>query len=177
MNRTPHTSQILVFHSTHFNVARSHFGSRCLARTSSMYHPHDVVLILLDSPLCTLHRLSHLHLPCGLVRGEVHCALPRMKSKALWPTTILSHTQRDTQRDTHRETHTETDKHIRVFPAMVNSNMDRIAKRRWSSNPRPLEENTLIPHCKTTYCYSTISPSTSIALEAHTIRTRSLTQD
>ena len=50
-----------------------------------------VVLILFDSPFCTLHRLSHLpfhspdlhlhlHLPCGLVRGEVHCALPRMRS-------------------------------------------------------------------------------------------------
>ena len=44
-----------------------------------------VVFILFDSPFCTLHRLSHLpfhspHLPCGLVRGEVHCALPRMRS-------------------------------------------------------------------------------------------------
>ena len=43
-----------------------------------------VVLILFDSPFCTLHRLSHLpfHFPdlhlrlrCGLVRGEVHAAL------------------------------------------------------------------------------------------------------
>ena len=66
------------FTDTHFNVARD-IGSRCLARTSSMYHPHVVVvvLILFDPPLCTLHRLSHLpfnspdlhvHLPCGLVR-------------------------------------------------------------------------------------------------------------
>ena len=50
-----------------------------------------VVLILFDSPFCTLHRLSHLpfhsrdlhlhlHLPCGLVRREVHSALPRMRS-------------------------------------------------------------------------------------------------
>ena len=46
--------------------------------------------------LCTLHRPSHLpfhspdlHLPCGLVRGEIDCALPRMR-KALWPATILS---------------------------------------------------------------------------------------
>ena len=77
VNRTPSHVTFLVFHSTHFNVARD-IGSRCLARTSSMYHPHDVVvLILFDSPLCTLHRLSHfsfhssdllLHLPCGLVR-------------------------------------------------------------------------------------------------------------
>ena len=53
--------------------------------------PHHVILascavfflILFDSPLCTLHRVSHLpfhspdlhlHLPCGLVRGEVHSA-------------------------------------------------------------------------------------------------------
>ena len=60
-----------------------------------------VVLILFDSPFCTLHRLSHLpfhspdlhlhlHFLCGLVRREVHCALPRMRSWALWPTTILS---------------------------------------------------------------------------------------
>ena len=46
-----------------------------------------VVLILYDSPFRTFHRLSHLpfhspdlHLPCRLVRGEVHCALPRMRS-------------------------------------------------------------------------------------------------
>ena len=84
-----HTSHFLVFHSTHFNVARD-IGSRCLARTSSMYHPNGaVVLILFDSPLCTLHRLSHLpfhspdlhlHLPCGLVRWESRCARPRMRS-------------------------------------------------------------------------------------------------
>ena len=63
-----------------------------------------VVLILFDSPLCTLHRLTHLlfhspdlhlHLPCGLVRGEAHCALPRMRSWALWPTTILSHLEKN----------------------------------------------------------------------------------
>ena len=56
-----------------------------------MSHSHGVVVLMLfDSPLCTLHRLSHLpfnspdlhlhiHLPCGLVRREVHCALPRKK--------------------------------------------------------------------------------------------------
>ena len=57
------------------------------------------VLILFDSPLCTLHSLSHLpfhsldlhlHLPCGSVRREVPCALPRMRSSALCPTTPLS---------------------------------------------------------------------------------------
>ena len=54
----PRTSHFLVFHRTHFNVARDS-GSRCLARTSSMYHPHDVVVLkLFDPPLCTLHRLS-----------------------------------------------------------------------------------------------------------------------
>ena len=59
-----HTSHFLVFHSTHFNVARD-FGSRtrCVARTSSMCHPHVVVVsILFDPLLCTLHRLSHLPL-------------------------------------------------------------------------------------------------------------------
>ena len=60
-----------------------------------------VVLILFYSLFCTLHLLSHLplhsldlhlrlHLPCGLVRGEGHCALPRMRSYALCPTTFLS---------------------------------------------------------------------------------------
>ena len=60
-----------------------------------------VVLTLFDSPSCTLHRLTHLpfhsphlhpdlHLPCGLVRWEVPCVLPRMRSWALWPRTILS---------------------------------------------------------------------------------------
>ena len=56
-------------------------------------------MILFDSPLCTLHLLSHLpfhspdlhlRLPCGLVRWEVPCALPRMRCQALWPRTILS---------------------------------------------------------------------------------------
>ena len=51
-------------------------------RTSSMYHPHGVVvLILFDPPLCTLHRLSHLpfhspdlhlHLPCGWFDEKSH---------------------------------------------------------------------------------------------------------
>ena len=40
---------------------------------SSMFH----VLVCLDlffhSPLCTLHSLSHLHLPCGSVRGDPLC--------------------------------------------------------------------------------------------------------
>ena len=58
-----------------------------------MCHPHGVVvLILFDSPLCTLHRLSHLpfhspdlqlhlHLSCGLVRVEqIPCAFPRMRT-------------------------------------------------------------------------------------------------
>ena len=50
---------------------------------SSLLHAQWFFSILFDSPLCTLHRLSHLpfhppdlhlHLPCGLVRGEVHSA-------------------------------------------------------------------------------------------------------
>ena len=82
MNRTPSHVTFSRVSRTHFNVAHD-IGSRCLPRTSSMYHSHGVVvLILFDSPLCTLHRLSHLpfhshdlhlHLPCGLVRREVHC--------------------------------------------------------------------------------------------------------
>ena len=57
------------------------------------------VLILFDSPLCTLHSLSHLpfhspdlhlHLPCGWVRREFPCALPRMRNLTLWSTTPLS---------------------------------------------------------------------------------------
>ena len=40
---------------------------------SSTYHPHGVVvLILFDSPLCTLHRLSHL--PCYSL--DLHLNLP-----------------------------------------------------------------------------------------------------
>ena len=57
--------------------------------------------ILFDSPLCTLHSLSHLllhpldlqlhpHLPCGSVRREVPCALPGMRSLTLLSTTHLS---------------------------------------------------------------------------------------
>ena len=82
----PHTSHFLVFVRTHFNVAHD-IGSRWL---SASCHPCFMWLpSLFDSPLCTLHHLSHLpfhfpdlhlHLPCGLVRGEVHCALPRMRS-------------------------------------------------------------------------------------------------
>ena len=51
-----------------------------------MLHAQCLFCSLFDSPLCTLHRLSHLpfhspdlhlHLPCGLVRGEVPSALQR----------------------------------------------------------------------------------------------------
>ena len=62
----------------------------CFTAHISMSHVAVVVLILFDSSSFTLHRLSHLpfhspdlHLrlhPCGLVRGENHCALPRMRS-------------------------------------------------------------------------------------------------
>ena len=54
---------------------------------------------LFDPPLRTLHRLSHLllhppdlllHFPCGSVRREIPCALPRMRSLASWSTTLLS---------------------------------------------------------------------------------------
>ena len=84
VNRTPHTSHFLVFHKTYFNVARD-IGS------TSCHHAFGCAfdLVLFDPQLCTLHRLSHLpfhspvlhlQLPCGLVRWEVPCALPRMRS-------------------------------------------------------------------------------------------------
>ena len=54
-------------------------GSSVLRARHRMYRLHGVVVLkLFDSPLCTLHRLSHLpphspdlhlQLPCGLVRG------------------------------------------------------------------------------------------------------------
>ena len=65
-----------------------------------MYHALCVVVLnLFDSPLCTLHSLSHfvlhppdlhLHFQCGSVRREVPCALPRMRSLTLLSTTPLS---------------------------------------------------------------------------------------
>ena len=85
----------LAFVCTHNSVARDiGSSSRCLARTSfHLSHASCAVvvcLILFDSPLCTIHRLSHLpfhspdlhlHLPCGLVRVEqAQCALPRMRT-------------------------------------------------------------------------------------------------
>ena len=55
-----------------------------------------------DSPLCTLHSLSHLllhlHLLCGSVRREFPCALPRMRSLTLWSTTPLSQHWGEVQR-------------------------------------------------------------------------------
>ena len=81
--------------------------------TSSVLYAQGLFWSLFDSPLCTLHRLSHLpfhsphfhlHLPCGLVRGEVPCALPQMRSKALWLTTILSRTHRNPDVTTTRTT-------------------------------------------------------------------------
>ena len=65
------------------HISMSHVTvAQGVLRTSSMCHLHVVVvvLILFDPLLCTLHRLSHLHLPCGLVRWEVPCVLPRMRS-------------------------------------------------------------------------------------------------
>ena len=77
-----------IFSHLHALISMSHVTlAQCVLRTSSMCHLHVVVLILCDPLLCALHRLSHLpfhspvlHLPCGLVRWEVPCALPRMRS-------------------------------------------------------------------------------------------------
>ena len=99
----PHTSHFLVFLCTLNSVAHD-IGSRCVAHViPSMLHAHCVVVVLMlfDSPLCTLHRLSHLlphspdlhlhpHLPCGSVRREVPCALSRMRSLTLLSITPLS---------------------------------------------------------------------------------------
>ena len=62
--------------------------------------PHYVIHASRAVFVLALHRLSHLpfhsldlhlQLPRGSVRREVPCALPRMRSKALWPTTPLTH--------------------------------------------------------------------------------------
>ena len=87
-----------MFHHTHFNVAHN-IGSRWLSASRHPCFMRSVCSDLsstLHFALFTLSHLPfhspdvHLHLPCGLVRGEVPCALPRMRSQALWPTTILS---------------------------------------------------------------------------------------
>ena len=86
----PHTSHFLALACAHFNVARD-IGSRCLARITSCHHAFICAfdLILFDPLFCTLHCLSHLpfhspvlhlQLPCGLLRWEVSCVLPRMRS-------------------------------------------------------------------------------------------------
>ena len=65
----------------------------------SMLRAQCLIWSLFDSPLGTLHSLSHhplhspnlhLHLLCGSVRREVPGALPRKRSWALWPTTPRS---------------------------------------------------------------------------------------
>ena len=76
---------------------------------SSMFH----VVVRLDlSSTLHFHSLSHLpfhspdlplHLPCGSVRREVPCALPRMRSWALWPTTPLSQLQEQTTIESAKE--------------------------------------------------------------------------
>ena len=97
----PHTSHSLVCFTTLISMSHT-----TLAQDVCPHHVMSscawvVVLTLFDSPSCTLHRLTHLpfhsphlllhlHLPCGLVRGEEHCALPWMTSWALSPTTIFS---------------------------------------------------------------------------------------
>ena len=105
VNNTPHTSHFLVFLCTHNSVAHD-IGSRCVAHViPSMSHAHRVVvLILFDSPLCTLHSLSHLllhppdlhlHIPCGSVRREVPCALPRKPDSFVYNATLTSYGARN----------------------------------------------------------------------------------
>ena len=91
VNRTPSHVTFSRF-SQHTFQCRTYW-LKCFARTSSMYHLHGVVvLVLFDSPLCTLHRLSHLpfhslnlhlHLLCGSVR------------RCFFPASIISSTYTD----------------------------------------------------------------------------------
>ena len=85
VNTHPHTSHFSHWHAL---ISMSHVT---LVHGSSRCHPHVVVvLILFDLLLSVLSIVSlisffhslvlHLHLPCGLVRREVPCALPRMRS-------------------------------------------------------------------------------------------------
>ena len=58
VNTTPHTSHFLVFHRTHFNVTSTLAqGSRCVARTSYMSHPHALMMWLFLT-LCDSHFYS-----------------------------------------------------------------------------------------------------------------------
>ena len=86
MNRT-HTSHFVGVSQHSFNVIGS--SSRCCAHVIACVICMVLSLSFDTLPLCTLHRLSHLpphspdlylELPCGLVRGETPCALPRMRS-------------------------------------------------------------------------------------------------
>ena len=97
----PHTSHFLVFVRTH-DIVSHDIGSRCQCAS---YHPCVMLLCVwsLFDPLfalfiCLSHLLLHLpdlslHLLCGSVRSKTPCALPRMRSLALWPTTPLSQMQ------------------------------------------------------------------------------------
>ena len=101
VNRTPsHVTFSRVF-SALVTVSHMTLAQGVLRTSSHVSCAHVVVLILFDSPFCTLHRLSHLpphspdlhlhyHLPCGSVRREVPCALSRMRSLTLLSTTPLS---------------------------------------------------------------------------------------
>ena len=88
---------------------------------------------------------------------------------------------------------------IYVFSELVNSNMaellakkEEVLRRDFSivwihtllipsctfeQFKATLEENSLIPHCRTTCCYRATLPSTSTTLEVPSMRTRSLNQD
>ena len=89
---------------SHVTLAQS------VLRTSSICHPHVVVvLILFDPLLCTLHRLSssfhspglHLHLPCGLVRREVHAHLANEELGTLAENNPLTPPQKEEAKQHH----------------------------------------------------------------------------
>ena len=64
----------------------------CLTRLCVWSHFDPLFALFIYLSHLLLHLLDHLlHLPCGLVRSKIPCALRRMRSLALWSTTLLSH--------------------------------------------------------------------------------------
>ena len=80
--------------------------------TSSMFHALEWLCVLISLRHSILHSSqslssstssswSFLHLLCGSVRSKTLCALPRMRSLALWSTTPLSQVTSPTSSTTH----------------------------------------------------------------------------
>ena len=71
-----------IFSHVHALISMAHVTlAQGVLRTSSMCHPHVVVvLILFDPLLCTLHRLSHLHLHSPVLHLHLPCGVGSMRS-------------------------------------------------------------------------------------------------